>query len=240
MRAAPTIAPLMLAMLVAGCAPLNAYVYVPAAGASAQASGYPAAYYSLGTGAVRVASFGVFDVSASAASMPVLHVRLLVANNADATPWTLDTRSIVAVLASGRAQAAFVNSDAGTPPLLEIVAGDERVIDLYFALDGASEGPLAFDVLWQVQTPSHAVTERTPFEREALAPRYPSQYAYGYPPPYGYGYTLGGGPYWWYGPQYSGFHDAVFAGHHGFHGGYHYGGHGFGSHGYGGMHGMMP
>lgn len=231
--------------LAAGCAATGAYLYVPAAGATAQASGYPAAYYALETGAVRVVSFGAFDARPGdgGAPLPVLHVRLLVANNADDAPWTIDTSAIVATLpGAGPTQAVFVNSDAGTPPVLQIPRGEQRTIDLYFPLAGtAGAEPVAFDVLWQVQTGARVAVERTPFEREVIETGYRTRYVYGYPPAYGYGYSLGLGPHWWYDPHYSGYHGSVFIGHHGFHGGHHYGGHhyGGGHHG-GGHHGGPP
>lgn len=216
----------LLVLLAAGCAASGEYLYVPAAGANAASSGYPAAYYAEPrdhpTGDVRLATFGLTDIATErgAPAMPVLHVRMIVANNADPAAWSIDTQTVIATIAGGPpTRPALVNTDAGAPPLLQIVAGEQRVIDLYYPLLGARATPEevpAFDISWQIATSSGLVAERTPFERrffdDRVRPAYDAPYA-GY-----YGVALGFAPYWWYDPWY---------GHHGL------GNYGFGLHGYG-------
>jgi hypothetical protein len=258
----------MLLVILGGCvATTPRYVYQPAMQATAQASGYPAAHYTIPpvdpTGDVRVASFGFTEVQAQGGgpSTSVMHVRMIVANNRDDSPWTIDTREIVATVAGeGGSRPAFVNTDAGAPPIVQVSRGEQRIIDLYYPLPEvmSTEDRLpSFDVRWQVQTSGGAIAQRTPFEREPVEAAYaygaPGYYPGAYPYAYGYGYydvgfALGYGPHWWYDPWYPRYafqrHRGVVVGHghlphssvhvaspHGFGGG----GHGGGGHG-GGHH----
>jgi hypothetical protein len=80
-----------------------------------------------------------------------------------------------------------VSSDSGEGPIVQVPPHGKRVIDLLYPLpegaDKAGKIP-AFDFIWQVQTPTRTVAERTPFERISVV-------NYGYP--YWYGYN-------WYWP----------------------------------------
>lgn len=148
------------------------------------------------TGAVRVASFGlnVFQLPSGRTTLAV-HVRLVVANNADEEPWTVDPRSVAATFAGeGRDVApAFLSVDGSAPRTVEIPRGQQRTIDLYFPLPhGVSreEALPGFDVTWQVETGKDAVAERTRFEREPVddTAAYASHGYAGYAYPYAYGY----------------------------------------------------
>ncbi len=201
-------------------------------------SGYPAAHYAIPTdrptGDVRVGSFGLTAVQprSGGPTTNVAHVRLIVANNSDEIPWTIDTREAVMVIAGeGNSRPAFVNTDAGTPPVLQIARGEQRMIDLYYPLPSGKaleETVPAFDVTWRVQTATADVVQRTPFERERVDRDY--EFAGSYNSPYGYygyygyydygGFGLGSGlgfaPYWWYDAHYPRFgfyhHPAIVVG----------------------------
>jgi uncharacterized membrane protein YgcG len=240
-------------------------VYEPAERSNAVVNGVPASSYPTPperpTGDVRIVSLGFTTVRpADGASVLVLQLRMVVANNGDDQPWTLDTRQItVSIAGEGESAPAFVNGDAGEPPVVQIPRGAQRTFDLFYPLprdlDRADRLP-AFDVKWQVQTPSRVVAERTPFERVAV-----ESGDYGYVYPYyasGYGgawYGPGLGPYWWSGdphvafahhrafvlsPSHGSFavgphHFGHFAPHGGYgHGGYRHGGYGHGGFGHGG------
>lgn len=217
---------LLLATALTGCATATSasYVYRPAVQVDARANGYPAAYYSIPferpVGDVRVGSFGLSAVQPQGGgpTTRVAHVRLIVANNADDVPWTVDTRdAVLSIPGEGSSRPAFVNTDAGVPPVVQIVRGDQRTIDLYYPLPAgraAEEALPAFDVTWKVRTATGDTVQRTPFERD-LVDGDDADYAgyYGYP--YGYygfglGYALGFGTHWWYDGYYSsfGFHHA--------------------------------
>jgi hypothetical protein len=144
---------------------------------------------------VRIATFGIADVGNDERDTHAIHIRMIVANNGD-QPWTVDTREQRLTLpGEGESRAAYASADQGTPPLVEIPAGQSRTIDLFYPLpadrDRAGELP-AFDTVWSVHAGDRAVTERTPFER--LAVRYPADDdVYG-------GYAWG--PPYWYDPYY--------------------------------------
>ncbi|HEY3353584.1 MAG TPA: hypothetical protein VGQ83_10065 [Polyangia bacterium] len=142
----------------------------PAAGAQDTAPGvdYPVPP-SAPRGGVRVMSYGVTDVrpDRGGTSTRALQVRLLVSNEADDTPWTLDTRQVLAAVAGqGQSRAAFVNTDGGTPPVLRIARGKHVTVDLYYplpdAVANAGSAP-GFQLAWQVRTSAGVFAENTPF-----------------------------------------------------------------------------
>lgn len=119
----------------AGCAATTgtAYLYAPAVHANARLGDYPAAYYPIPadrpTGDVRMASFGLTAVQPQGGgpTTNVAQVRLIVTNNVDDVPWMLDTRdATLSLLQEGSSRAAFVNTNAGTPPVIQIARGEQR------------------------------------------------------------------------------------------------------------------
>lgn len=221
-------------LALAGCAATTgaSYVYTPAALANARIGDYPAAYYAVPTerptGDVRVGSFGLTAVQprGGGPTTMVAHARLIIANNADEIPWIVDTRNAVMSIANeGSSRPAFVNTDAGVPPVVSIARGDRPTIDLYYPLPPgrSAEATLpAFDVTWQIRTASGDVVQRTPFERAQIDED--DTYAgYYYAYPYGYygfglGYALGFGSHWWYDahyPSYGFYHHPTFVVGHG-------------------------
>ena len=259
---------LLLGSLLGGCAATttNAYVYTPAVQTDARVSGYPAAHYAIPrdrpAGDVRVGSFGLTAVQPQngGPTTRVAHVRLIIANNADDVPWTIDTREAVMMIAGeGNSRPAFVNTDAGAPPVVQIARGEQRTLDLYYPLPpgrAAEDALAAFDVTWRVHTGTGDAVERTPFEREVIDDDDEFAGHYGYP--YGYygfglGYALGFGSHWWYDAYYPSYgfyhHPTIVVGHghlshypfhvmqpHGSFGGHYRSGHYSGGHYSGGGH----
>jgi hypothetical protein len=138
---------------------------------------------------------------------------MVVANNTDDVPWSLDTREILATLGGeGTSRPAFVNTDAGTPPVIKIARSQRGTFDFFYPVSQAiatGDRVPGFDLAWQIQTGGGLVTERTPFAEEPVQAEevvpYPANidpegYAeegYG-----GVGFAVGLGPYWWYDPLY--------------------------------------
>lgn len=178
------------------------YVYTPQT-ANAVTSGLPAARTPIPQeqpqGAVEVTSYGTTQLQQADARVPALHVRMVVTNDGDSTPWTLDTRQqTVEIPGEGRATPMFANADVQTLPNLTIARGERRVIDLYFPLPATIQDDAhlpRFEMLWQVTTPARTVASRTSFDR---IEREPVEVAYGTSWPLWAGY----GPYWWYDPFY--------------------------------------
>jgi hypothetical protein len=179
------------------------YVYTPQT-ANTTSAGMPAARTPIPQerpqGAVEITSYGVTDFQPGDTRVPALHVRMVVTNDGDDTPWRLDTRQqLVEIPGEGRSGPMFVNTDVQTPPLVTIARTERRVLDLYYPLpatiDEAEELP-RFEMLWQVDTAARTVASRTSFDR--VAPEPPTQVVYGTAWPYWAGY----GPHWWYDPFY--------------------------------------
>jgi hypothetical protein len=143
-----------------------------------------------------VVTFGMQDLTPTAGGglMPALHVRLVVANNGDASPWTIDTRQVLIDIAGeGSSPAVYVNSDVGTLPEITIARGERRTIDFFFPLPGSMQAEAAiprFDVKWQVVTGARPIAGRTPFDRFELQAPPPAVVAFRW------------GPHWWFDPFY--------------------------------------
>jgi hypothetical protein len=139
----------------------------------------------------------------------------------------VDTRELrLSLPGEGESRPAFVNTDAGKPPIILIPSGAERTLDLFYPLpadlkDGDEVDE--FTIRWAVTTGSGLIARRTPFEEEEPAavgtepisyrsvdssePVYDEPY-----PSYDYGYDywaapyfsigFGAYPYWYYDPFY--------------------------------------
>jgi hypothetical protein len=188
---------LLLALGVASC---NQYIYQPEENATAQMGGRTAAIYQIPPerprGTVRVAGYGVNSKAR------VLHVRMVVENNALGENWAVDPHQLhVELRGMAAVEPVQVVSDSGETQLINVPPRGRRTVDLFYPLPPeaykASKIP-AFDFVWQVQTPGRTVAERTPFERLEIVPYY-----YGYGPwgPYWVGPYWAGAPGWypgWY------------------------------------------
>ena len=199
---------LLIIVAATGCASAYDYIYQPAANATGQANGYPAADYAIPPSAprgnVRIASFGVTEVKAANAPSPVrtLHLRMIASNAGDPTPWTIDTNNVtISIPNEGQSGPAFMNSDAGNQAAVNIPLGQTRTIDFYYPLPAGMQDPSkvpAFAVRWQVQAGPLLVAQTTPFERTQLPIDYYGDYYVGL----GVGVGLGYYPYWWWDPFY--------------------------------------
>jgi hypothetical protein len=187
-----------------GCAGSSSYVYTPDT-ANATAAGLPAARTPIPQeqpqGAIEVVSYGVTELRRDAAAIPALHVRAIITNDGDDTPWTFDTtQQRVEIPGEGQSRAMYVNADIGTLPNVTIGKHERRVLDFYFPLPDTlrDESHLPrFELLWQVNTPARTVASRTSFDRVDRQPEV--AYEAGVTPwPLWAGY----GPYWWYDPFY--------------------------------------
>jgi hypothetical protein len=196
-----------LAMIIGmlGCAGNADYVYQPNT-PNASAAGLPAERTPIPQeapqGAIEIVSYGVTQLNRDATHIPALHVRAVVTNDGDDTPWTIDTtKQLVSIPGEGESQAMYVNADVGTLPNVTIARHERRVLDFYFPLPDtmatASKLP-RFELLWQVTTPARVVASRTSFDRVSDEPDVAYETARPWPLWAGYG------PYWWYDPFYGG------------------------------------
>jgi len=183
-----------IAGALAGCG-ASSYVYTPET-TNAVAAGLPAARTEIPQehpqGAVEITSYGITDLQLQGARVPSLHVRMLVTNDGDDTPWRLDTSQQFAEIAGeGRSAPMYVNADVQTLPNVTIARGERRVLDFYYPLPPRMRDDAAlphFEMLWQVATPERTVASRTAFDRVEREPAV--------------AYELGFAPYWWYDPFY--------------------------------------
>lgn len=187
-----------------GCAGTSDYVYTPST-ANATVAGLPASRTAIPPeqpqGAIEVTSHGVTSLRQDRAEVPALHVRAIITNDGDDTPWTLDTtQQLVAIPGEGQSRALYVNSDVGTLPSVTIARHERRVLDFYFPLPetapDASRLP-RFDMLWTINTPARTVASRTSFEREDGSPAVAYEVV-----PAPWPVWAGWGPNWWYNPYY--------------------------------------
>jgi hypothetical protein len=198
------------AMVLGGCASEGRYIYRPEQQVTATVSSLPAARYSIPperpAGEVLIASSGITQLPNSDARTPALFVRVIVTNNSDDTPWTLDTRQQFAWLGGEWQSPANVNGYGQSSPVIQVTRGEKRLVDMYYRLppkaDGDEEIP-RFELAWTIQTAARVVAERTSFDRLRVEPAYVAGTYYPYGPPWW-------GPYGWYDPfgpyPYWGFH----------------------------------
>jgi hypothetical protein len=192
---------LVLLSVQLGCVLEEPYAYRPDQ-ASVLVDGMPGARQPIPPerpqGDVRVASLGVTEIEpAMGAPTPVLHVRMVVANNGDDVAWQLEPRAQeVVVPGEGRSGPLFVNGAAQAGESIRVPPREQRTIDFYFPLpatiDSADQLP-RFDFLWQVRMASRLVTERTEFHREAVEHE-----------PENVTVVAGWGPWWWFDPAFAG------------------------------------
>jgi hypothetical protein len=184
------------------------YIYEPEENATARISGRPAAYYPVPPqaprGDVRVATLGIATLqspSGHGPSVHVMHVRMIVDDNADTVAWQVDTREQLGGIGGFRqSRPAFASVSPGRPPVVTIAPGASATLDLFYPLpadmEEASEIP-RFELLWKLGTSAGPVAERATFERlriESAPP--PGAYASGE----------------WWGPGWYGWHEPLWPG----------------------------
>jgi hypothetical protein len=165
---------------VAACATTRT-AYRPDENVATGESSSPGVYYEVPGraphGDVRVATLGVATLEPrgdEADRVQAMHVRLIADNNDDAAAWQIDTREQTTALDGyGQSRPAFASASIGRPPLVTVVPGDSATIDLYYPLPTALQrapGIASVDLLWRVQTPGGAVTQRTRFGTVSIEP----------------------------------------------------------------------
>src|SRR3954469_17082822 len=131
------------AVVLGGCAAEGRYIYRPEQQATATVNRLPAARYSIPperpAGEVLLASSGITQLPNSDARTPALFVRIIVTNNSDETPWTLDTRQQFAWLGGEWQTPADVNAYGQSSPNLQVARGEKRLVDLYYRLPPKAE-----------------------------------------------------------------------------------------------------
>lgn len=181
----------LLSVTMASCAGTSRSIYEPRENALADLAGHVAAQYAIPSesprGAIRLASFGITQISLLGRSWPALHVRVVLSNGG-AEPWSIDARTITLAL-PGRAPVApkLVNSDVPELPVARVPRGGAVALDLFYPLPArvAAHQPTSFQVQWQVQTESGPAAGATTFDRETLENAPPESP------------TAGRAKYWW-------------------------------------------
>ena len=230
----PLLAVLAIAGLgAAGCGTTR-YGYRPSAVNASNEAGFPASRYAIPAqapqGEAFVTSFGTRQVDEQGrGGTQLVHVRLAVANQSSATPWTVDPSKLLlrSALPTGGTPAAgqkpdYMEIDGRQNGGVEIAQGQRRVFDLYYRMPAGSaetSTPPAFDFAWEVNLGPTIFAEDTPFTREPYEEyeRQSQRYvSVGVVAPWWWGWY---GPLWW-GPSYWGYYG---------YGGYRpYGGYGYG------------
>ncbi len=180
----------LAALPLAACASSRpAPVLKPVQTASAAVAGPLAAEYAvppvLPHGDVKVSTLGITTLEprlSQGERTRAVHIRMMVHNQDDATPWQVDTRAQVGSLDGyGMSRAILASTTAGRPPIITIGPTARVTIDLYYPLPHALQDEPAiprFDVQWIVKTPAAPVESDAMFAGVALEPP-PGVYAYG-------------------------------------------------------------
>ena len=118
-------------------------------------------------GAVQVTSSGIAEVRVSGNVVPAIHVRMLV-DDLDGRTVAVNTGDVQVRVPGGFGSGPMFVETGIRGPTIQVGAGEERVIDLYFPLPRGvvtNDYLPSFDVLWSLRTPEGTVYRRTHFER---------------------------------------------------------------------------
>jgi hypothetical protein len=186
---------ILIGALVAACTDTPVYYYAPEQ-AAVRRAGMPTRIEKIPPeapqGTIAISSQGL---TRGQRGELALHVRLVVSNEGDDQPWSVDVREqMVEVANVGRSQPQFANAGIQSLPTLSVARREQRVLDLYYpvppGVEEADDLP-GFDVLWQVDTGARAISGRAHIMRREVVD-----------PPSTTIYASGWGPYWWYDPWY--------------------------------------
>lgn len=155
-----------------GCMAPTGYVYSPK-GASHWDDGYPTATQLVPPeapqGTIEVSSFGFVEIRNEQRAQSVLHVRLTVTSDGDASPWAIvPCEQIIDISGEEHTLPMAMKQALPMNEPVEIGQRERTPLDLYFALPAgvASEDVLmGFDLLWQITTPARPYLSRTHFDR---------------------------------------------------------------------------
>jgi len=176
--------PLALVLFATAACASGRYIYEPEENATARISGRPAAYYPVPPqaprGDVRVATLGIAALQSpdgQGPSVHVMHVRMIVDDNADTVAWQVDTREQLGGIGGyEQSRPAFASVNPGRAPVVTIAPGATATLDLFYPLpvdmQEASEVP-RFELLWKLGTSGGPVAERATFERVPVEPQPP-------------------------------------------------------------------
>jgi hypothetical protein len=190
-----------LAFLALGCAHQESFGYRPVTRVTATPNGFPASRYAVPPqaprGEVTVGTFGLTELEVAPGVRDIfVHARLVVANDNDDQPWTVDPwRQVLVLPGHGEFGPAYMNSTVPAAPVVTVRPGARLVMDLFYTLPTGLKREWrlpSYQVSWNVDTGAKGViAERTPFERFEV----PLQ---GQPPRYAV--AVGWGPVWWVNP----------------------------------------
>lgn len=155
-----------------GCITPTTYVYAPD-DAGRWADGYPTATQAVPPeapqGTVEVSSSGFVDIRGEQRAQSVLHVRLTIANDGDAAPWTLvPGEQIIDVPGEPHTLPIAMKQPLVMNEPMAIAQHERLPVDLYFALPpsvASDDTLMGFDLLWRVTTPARQYASRTHFDR---------------------------------------------------------------------------
>lgn len=176
-----------LAIVGALCAMAAGSAYAPRR-ATGWSDGYRAVSRELPAGQVDVASFGLVQLTPDdTPAMTTLHVRLVITNQSDRTPWAFDARTVQLELGDWHERPTLANSDRATLPVVILDRGQTSLVDLYFALPACELSQFA--VAWQLSTGQGMHNERTRFVIDDA-----------HPAPAAVTHRTGWGAHWWFDP----------------------------------------
>ena len=114
-------------------------------------------------GSVELTSFGTVDLSPDqGAPIHTMHVRMIVSNNTDDRPWTVDVSQSRLEIGNASIATTAARSDVETLPFAIVARGEHAVIDCFFALPSAiADTSTGFAVAWTLRTPDSVTPERT-------------------------------------------------------------------------------
>ncbi len=162
-----------LGLLLVGCLGANQDLFYPAA-ANSRLGRHPAVTYALPAAAplgdVQITSLGETEIRpGSAAKEEEVAVRLVVENDSDVRPWSVDLRRVALTFVGDHATGpveAEIEGQGSQSPIVWVARGQQRTIDLYFVVPPAEVERTTlpdFDVTWQVQTGTGLIARRTTF-----------------------------------------------------------------------------
>lgn len=162
-----------LLAVVAGCAAPTSYVYSPQ-DVCHWVDGYPADSQLVPPeapqGTIEVSSFGFVEIEPDGqGSLAVLHVRLAITNDGDASPWKITPgEQLIDISGGEHIQPMSMKPELPMNEAVPIGQHERKPLDLYFALPAhvdSEDTLMAFDLMWQVTTPVRTYASRTHFER---------------------------------------------------------------------------
>ena len=160
-------------------------------GATGWNDGYRAKTSALVGGTVQITSFGLVELTPDdTPAMATMHVRMVIANTSDRSPWAFDASTVTLDLGALHEKATLVNSDLATLPIAILDRGEDATVDMYFALPTPPLDLSHFGVSWLVSTGAGTRIEHTRFFPDEASP-----------PVVTIAHRAGWGTTWWFDPS---------------------------------------